>query len=89
MTVHEIVIDNDGETCAIVGYTASSVEVLIPAKTKRGITCTQWFDAVDAMRRFCWCPSDMPAVDFAISEALKGINATINQRCDAALKEIA
>lgn len=29
------------------------------------------------------------AVDWAISEALKGINATINQRCDAALKQIA
>lgn len=36
-------IDSDGAECEIVDATSSSINVLIKAKTKAGITATNWF----------------------------------------------
>lgn len=41
--IGKILIDSDGDECTIVDATSTSINVLIKAKTKAGITATNWF----------------------------------------------
>lgn len=51
--IGRILIDRDGTECKIVDATTSSINVLIEAKTDKGITCTNWFaDRKETWERF-------------------------------------
>lgn len=44
--------DSDGAHCMISNKSINTIEVIIPAKTKKGITAKQWFGMRDFNKRF-------------------------------------
>lgn len=52
-SIGDLLIDKaDKSEVQITDKTASSIQILIKAKTKNGITCKQWFDMERLNRKF-------------------------------------
>lgn len=51
-SIGDVMKDKDGAVCVISNMTINTIEVIIPAKTKKGITCKQWFDMKEFNKRF-------------------------------------